>query len=506
MKIQPRVLIFMIILYFILRLTSPYWESWFLAYFSIIISISVFFIGIVIFLENRDPSKTITWLIVLAVFPVIGFFFYILFGRNYRKRKMFRKKAKEVDKFRYIEQYLPLSLENYLEQVPQHQRRFFHLANTIGDSPISFQTETKVLTNGEETFSAIIEALKQAKHHIHLEYYIVRDDQIGNKIKEILVAKAKEGVEVRFIYDSVGCFNKLSKNYLKELKEAGVQVEAFFPVTFPLLNSKINFRNHRKIIIIDGEIGFCGGLNIGDEYLGKDPFFGHWRDTHLKVEKEGVRALQQIFLLDWFYITNEKILDPRYFSPTLPELPAVETGGVQIIASGPDQEWEVIKKLFFSMISTAQKTVYIASPYFIPDEDILSALKIAALSGIDVRLIVPSKPDHKIVFWATRSYFTELLEAGVKIYLYRKGFLHSKVIVVDEELASIGSANMDMRSFHLNFEVNAFLYRNESVRKLVSDFKQDFLDSEEVDLERFRQRKFLHRVYESWCKLFSPLL
>lgn len=506
MKIQPRVLIFMLILYIIFQFTSPYWESWLLAFFSIIISISVFFIGIVIFLENRDPSKTITWLIVLAVFPVIGFFFYILFGRNYRKRKLFRKKAKEVAKFNYIEHYLPKPLDHYFEQVPQHQRRFFQLANTIGDSPISFQTETKVLTNGEETFSAIIEALKQAKHHIHLEYYIVRDDQIGNKIKDILVAKAKEGVEVRFIYDSVGCFNKLSKRYLNELREAGVQVEAFFPVTFPLLSSKINFRNHRKIIVIDGEIGFCGGLNIGDEYLGKDPFFGNWRDTHLQVEKEGVRALQQIFLLDWFYITNEKILDPRYFSPTLSEESDLKNGGVQIIASGPDQEWEVIKKLFFSMITTAQKTVYIASPYFIPDEDILSAIKIAALSGIDVRLIVPSKPDHKIVFWATRSYFTELLEAGVKIYLYRKGFLHSKVIVVDEELASIGSANMDMRSFHLNFEVNAFLYRNESVRKLVLDFKQDLLDSEEVDLERFRQRSILHRVYESWCKLFSPLL
>ncbi|MDQ0339057.1 cardiolipin synthase [Caldalkalibacillus uzonensis] len=283
-------------------------------------------------------------------------------------------------------------------------------------------------------------------------------------------------------------------------------MEPFFPVTFPLLNHRLNFRNHRKIVVVDGEVGFVGGLNIGDEYLGKDPFFGHWRDTHLKVEGEAVRSLQMIFLLDWFYMTGEKLLYPPYLSPHLIDHDRQQEGGVQIIASGPDHEWEVIKKLYFAMITSAKEKVYISSPYFIPDEDILSALKVAALSGVQVKLILPSKPDHKIVFWATRSYFTELLEAGVEIYLYQKGFMHSKVVIVDEELASIGSANMDMRSFHLNFEVNAFLYRNHSVKRLVEDFRQDISDSQQVMLNRYRQRKFHHRLYESVARLFSPLL
>jgi len=345
--------------------------------------------------------------------------------------------------------------------------------------------------------------LKLAEHHIHLEYYIVRDDELGQEIKEILIKKAKGGIEVRFLYDAVGSW-KLSKSFIQELKDAGVEIVAFAPVKLPFLNHKINYRNHRKIIVIDGVIGFVGGLNIGDEYLGRHAYFGNWRDTHLFVRGEAVRTLQLIFLQDWYYQTGETILNPTYLSPVLTSVHA--DGGVQMIASGPDSRWEINKKLFFSMITSAKKSIWIASPYFIPDDDILSALKIAALSGIDVRLLVPSRPDKRIVFHASRSYFPELLEAGVKVYEYNRGFLHSKLIIVDDEIASIGTSNMDMRSFHLNFEVNAFLYRTKSVTTLVSDYVYDLEHSNQLSYQLFKNRSIFHRIIESTSRLMSPLL
>ncbi|MED4970825.1 cardiolipin synthase, partial [Parageobacillus toebii] len=319
----------------------------------------------------------------------------------------------------------------------------------------------------------------------------------------ILIEKAKKGVHVRFLYDAVGSW-KLSKTYIQELRDAGVEMIPFSPVRLPFLSNTINFRNHRKIIVIDGTIGFVGGLNIGDEYLGKDKYFGFWRDTHLWIRGEAVRTLQLIFLQDWYYMTGKTLLTPEYLSPELVHYDG--QGGVQLIAGGPDQKWEVIKHLYFAMITSAQRSIWIASPYFVPDEDILTALKIAALSGLDVRILAPKRPDKKIVFYASRSYFPELLEAGVKIYEYSKGFLHSKIMIVDGELASIGTANMDMRSFHLNFEVNAFLYHTDSTKKLVADFLEDLKEASPIDYETFQQRPLSIRVVESVSRLLSPLL
>lgn len=392
-----------------------------------------------------------------------------------------------------------------IEQMPigEHQRPLLQLAHRIGKSPVSLATESRVLTNGEETFSTIFEELEKATHHIHLEYYIVRHDEVGQKLKTILIEKAKKGVHVRFLYDAVGSW-KLSKTYIQELRDAGVEMIPFSPVRLPFLSNTINFRNHRKIIVIDGTIGFVGGLNIGDEYLGKDKYFGFWRDTHLWIRGEAVRTLQLIFLQDWYYMTGKTLLTPEYLSPELVHYDG--QGGVQLIAGGPDQKWEVIKHLYFAMITSAQRSIWIASPYFVPDEDILTALKIAALSGLDVRILAPKRPDKKIVFYASRSYFPELLEAGVKIYEYSKGFLHSKIMIVDGELASIGTANMDMRSFHLNFEVNAFLYHTDSTKKLVADFLKDLKEASPIDYETFQQRPLSIRVVESVSRLLSPLL
>jgi cardiolipin synthase A/B len=503
LKNTVRLIIFVFFFILIAYISRDYIQGIFFSYTSVLITLSVIFISFVIFLENRHPTQTITWLVVLGSFPLVGFLFYLLFGRNYRKERMFRKKY-FLDKqaFLRVEGETDPKSEEKMARMGVHQRRLFALAQRLGNSPISFGTSTKTLTNGSETFRHIINQMKKATHHIHLEYYIVRNDDIGNEIKNVLIMKAKEGVKIRFLYDAVGSW-KLSKSYIKELRNAGIDMVPFGPVKLPFLNNKFNFRNHRKIIVIDGSIGFVGGLNIGDEYLGRSKQFGFWRDTHMMLKGEAVRTLQLIFLQDWYYMTNNSFLTAEYLSPDLQEN---IHGGVQLIAGGPDNEHSVIKNIFFSMITTAEKSVWIASPYFIPDEDIFSAIKVAALSGIDVRILVPKKPDKRIVFHASRSYFPELLEAGVRIYEYGKGFMHSKIVIVDHEIASIGTSNMDMRSFHLNFEVNAFLYRTRSTQKLVNDYLKDVSNSKEIHLDTFKKRHLGLRILESTSRLLSPLL
>jgi cardiolipin synthase A/B len=503
MKNTVRVAFFIVILGVAWFFLSEYLLGGIFQYLSLIISFSVVFIGFAIFLENRHPQQTLTWIVVLGSFPLVGFIFYLFFGRNYRKEKMFRRKY-FLDKqaFLKVEGDIDPASEEKINQMGTHQKNLFALAQKLGNSPISFATDTKVLTNGEETFAEILRVLKEANHHIHLEYYIVRQGYIGNQIKELLIEKAKQGIKVRFLYDAVGSW-QLSKQYIVDLRNAGVEIVAFSQVRLPFLSSKFNFRNHRKIIVIDGTVGFVGGLNIGDEYLGRDEYFGFWRDTHLLVKGEAVRTLQLIFLQDWYYMTNKSFLTSEYLSPRLEEN---IHGGVQMIAGGPDNEWSVIKNIFFSMVTSAKKSVWISTPYFIPDQDIFSAIKIAALSGIDVKILMPKKPDKRIVFHASRSYFSELLEAGVKIYEYQTGFMHSKIVIVDHELASIGTSNMDMRSFHLNFEVNAFLFRTTSTQKLVDDYVRDLEQSVRIEYDAFMKRNMGLRVLESTARLFSPLL
>lgn len=503
MKNTVRILLFIILLTGIWYVFNEYFQGIIFQYISLIISFSVVFIGFVIFLENRHPSQTLTWLVVLGSFPLVGFIFYLLFGRNYRKEKMFRKKY-FLDKqaFLKVEGEIDPASDRKIKLMGDHQQKLFSLAQKLGNSPISFATKTEVLTNGEETFEQILKALKEANHHIHLEYYIVRHDLIGNQIKDLLIEKAKQGIKVRFLYDAVGSW-QLSKQYVNELRKAGVEMVAFGPVRLPFLNSKFNFRNHRKIVVIDGTVGFVGGLNIGDEYLGRDSYFGFWRDTHLMLSGEAVRTLQLIFLQDWYYMTKQSLLTVEYLSPELQEN---IHGGVQLIAGGPDNELSVIKNIFFSMITSAEKSVWISTPYFIPDEDIFSAIKIAALSGLDVRILVPQRPDKRLVFHASRSYFPELLESGVKVYEYTKGFMHSKLVIVDGELASIGTSNMDMRSFHLNFEVNAFMFHTRSTRKLVCDYVNDIEDAAQIDYETFIKRHIGLKLLESTSRLLSPLL
>jgi cardiolipin synthase A/B len=513
MQFRLKILIFLSIILCILYFASPtikfIWLMNF-AYFekstifrliSIIFSITAIGVSIIIFLENRNPARTLTWIIILAIFPLFGFFFYLLFGQNYKKKMVYKKKAINDQNAHFISG----TTENELNNFTAQNKRIEYLINIAANSntPVSMNTYTKVLTNGSETFLKIIEELKKAKHHIHIESYIVRHDDIGNQIKEILINKAQNGVKVRFLYDAVGSW-KLSRAYVKDLKKAGVEILAFSPVKIPIFNDTINYRNHRKIIVIDSNVGFVGGLNIGDEYLGKDHYFGKWRDTHLFVNGEGVRTLQFIFLQDWYYMTNEFINDLNYFEISTEK--KTSSGAIQLVSGGPDRKHEVIKDLFFAMITSARESIQIASPYFVPDDDILTALKVAANGGVKVKILMPDRPDKKIVFYASRSYFPELLEAGVEIYEYKQGFLHSKILIVDGEVASIGTANMDMRSFRLNFEVTAFLYLEESINHLVNDFNQDLLVSEAINLSDFKKRPIFKRIFESLSRLMAPLL
>ena len=462
----------------------------------------IFFTGMLLLLERRDPSKTLAWLLILIFLPLVGFILYLIFGRHPRKQRITHRKRVQDP------QLYPLDYSSYHSLAPnnpaiQEKARLIALIYNNADFPPTARNKTKVLTDGQEIFPAFLAALEKAEKHIHLETYILRDDQIGTQIADLLCQKAHNGVQVRLIYDGLGS-RHLSKAYLQKLRSAGVQIAVFFPVKLPFLHRKINYRNHRKILIIDGKIGFVGGANIGDEYLGQNLEIGFWRDTHLYIEGDAVHFLQRIFLQDWHFITQEylDLESHKLFPPTTTQTKHL----VQITASGPDSQWEAIMQVYYYTIATAQKSVYITSPYFIPNESILTALKTAALSGVDVKLILPAKPDHKIVYWAAMSYLGQLLASGVKIYFYQKGFIHAKTLTVDSLVSSIGSANMDQRSFSLNFEVNAFIYEKEIAQQLEKDFQEDLRSSQQLTLQDFRQRSLGHHLLESIARLFSPLL
>lgn len=473
---------------------------------SIVFLITVIFIGIVIFLENRNPSKTAAWLLLLILVPIGGFFIYVYFGQNLKKKRLFRKKEtineKSLDQMIETQYEKVLEKEGFYDKEIYAKKRLITLLLQNSKSPFTLNNESEVLTNGRETFRAIFKEIHRARHHVHIEYYILKDDKIGNILRKLLMLKARQGVKIKLIYDGLGSRN-LSNYYIKSLEEAGVEVAPFLPVKVPFLNSKLNYRNHRKIIVVDGKLGFVGGLNVGDEYWVGSPKLGFWRDTHFQIKGEAVYVLQYIFLMDWYFATDKKIKEYKYYFPTHK---AYGKQLIQIATSGPDSTWETIQQAYFTSIATAQEKIYITSPYLVPDESLLMALKTSALSGVDVRIIIPDKPDHITVFWASRSYVQELLEAGIRVYFYKKGFIHAKILLVDGIIASVGTANMDIRSFRLNFEVNALIYSQETVKRLESDFYQDLEDSEQVFLEKYKKRPFWDKARESFARLFSPIL
>jgi cardiolipin synthase A/B len=472
---------------------------------GILYFITVVFIAILIILENRNPVKTISWILVLVLLPFGGIVIYLFFGQEYRKTKMYsRKGLKNLEKLRNITlEQLDNLPENHLRisETLYAKKRLMNLMLTNSNAILTNNNEVQVLRDGAETFPAIFETIEMARHHIHLEYYIVEDDKIGNYLRELLISKAKEGVEVRFIYDDVGSW-ELKSRWLKTMSDVGIKVDCFLRVRYPLLTSKVNYRNHRKILVVDGETAFVGGLNFADRYQDGVAKIGPWRDTHLKVTGGAATALQIIFMADWYFVSKEILKGRDYFKP----FASGEGKLVQITSSGPDSDWESIGQAYFSAIASANEYVYISSPYLMPPSDIVTALKTSALGGIDVRIIVPGASDAITAKWGTHSYIEELLEAGVKIYFYKAGFIHSKVIVVDGVFSSVGTANLDFRSLETNFEVNAMIYDEEIAVLLTQQFLDDQSKSQQILLEEWINRPRMNKIKESFARILSPML
>ncbi len=468
--------------------------------------LTIIFMVILVIQQRGDPMKTIAWLLVVTFIPLLGIALYFYFGKNYRKEKIFsRKELADSEQIKMLTKYQPSDKADKGYWPDDAIAEKAHIMKMLYNSDKVLLTEhnrVKILVNGKVTFEHIIEELEKAQDHIHLEYYIIEDDQIGNEIRRILIRKAREGVEVRVIYDDIGCWS-LSNEYLRSMKEAGIRVFPFMPVRFPFFTNKINYRNHRKIIVIDGKVGFVGGLNIADRYISGSEELGPWRDTHLKIEGEAVYSLQSVFLLDWYFVCKRNIHDQdKYFPP----VEITDRRLMQIVASGPDSDWASIMQTFFSAIATAQSYIYISTPYFLPNESILTALRTAALSGVDVRLLLPVNSDSKLVTWSSFSYIGQLLDAGINVYLYRKGFTHSKLMMVDDVFCSIGTANMDIRSFDQNFEVNALIYDQRMTAAVRNIFMNDIKDLKCIDAAEWEQRPRWVVFRESVARVFSPLL
>ena len=472
--------------------------------FSFVFLITAIPVAVMVILEKRSPFKTIAWILVLILIPIFGLVFYLFFGQEYRKQKLFsRRGVKSLRKIRRLSTKQLREIEHTdLQLNPDvlEKKNLIRLLLNNSDSLLTTGNQLHILNNGDETFNAIFKAIKSAKHHIHLEYYIFENDKIGNQIKKLLIDKSREGVEVRIIVDDVGSWD-LKEWFFEELRENGIEIYPFMEVRFPRLTSRVNFRNHRKILIVDGKIGFTGGVNIADRYIHGKPKIGPWRDTHLQISGDAVATMQVVFAADWYFVINENLTGEKYFRPLTEE----NGTAVQISASGPDSDWENIEQAYLSAILSARKYVYLTSPYLMPPQTLVSALKTAALSGVDVRIIIPEKSDAITPKWCSFSYVEQFLEAGIKIYLYQKGFIHSKTLMIDDVFSTIGTTNLDFRSLETNFEINAFIYERKFTRLMLKHFIHDLRDSHEIKLAEWEKRPWHFKLRESLAHIVSPM-
>ncbi|CAM5206585.1 Cardiolipin synthase OS=Ureibacillus acetophenoni OX=614649 GN=SAMN05877842_111131 PE=3 SV=1 [Ureibacillus acetophenoni] len=475
-------------------------------FLPILFILNLTFAVTVIFLERKNASSAWAWILVLFFLPFLGFVLYLLLGRQLRKKHLFRWDGqKDIGIDKLINYQINAIEEDSLElrnQYVEEYKSLIHMNLKTSNSVLTQDNHVQIFTDGAEKFESLIEDISSAKDHIHIQYYIFKLDQLGQRILTVLKRKMKQGVNVRILYDEMGS-RGLKKRQFKELIDLGGEVEVFFPSVLPLFNPRLNFRNHRKIVIIDGRIGYIGGFNVGDEYLGLNKKFGYWRDTHLKIEGSSVHPLQTRFLLDWNQASNNNIDYSEKYFPAIPQKGDV---AIQIVSSGPDADWPTIKNGYLKLLMSAKRYIYIQTPYFIPDSSFLNAVEVAILSGIDVRIMIPNKPDHMFVYWATYSYVGELLKAGAKVYIYEKGFIHAKMIVIDDEASTVGTANIDVRSFSLNFEVNAFIYNRTISHELAEIFERDIFDCSELTLEQYNNRSNTIKFKESVSRLLTPIL
>lgn len=461
-----------------------------------IYTLSIVGVILVIISENRNPLKSMPWVIVLVLAPVVGLFFYFFFGQNLSKRRnLSRRMRKQLDA------YAAQTAHVEHPEVPAYLRPLEQLLTDSGHAVPLYGSTLSIYADGTAKMEALLEAIAAARHHIHLQYYIIDNDRIGNRLREALIAKAREGVEVRVLYDDVGS-RAVRKGFFDRMIEEGIEVREFLHVQFPRFTSKVNYRNHRKIVVIDGRVGFFGGMNIADRYC-EGSTLGPWRDTHFRVEGSLVNGLQLSFLNDWFATTRQQLaMIERYYGAT----PQQRDNVVQLLSSGPLGKWRTLQQATCMAITRAHRRIWIETPYYLPSETLNNALQTAALAGIDVRLMLPLHSDSRMVDLAVHSYLDDMLQAGVKVLFYAGGFLHSKMMIIDDALAVVGSANLDFRSFEHNFEINGFVYDRDFVARLSHLYTKDQTHCHEVAAAEWFRRSRIRRMAESVLRLFSPLL
>lgn len=468
--------------------------------------INIFFAFTIVFVERKNPNRAVSWILALLLLPFLGFFLYLVFGQNYRKEKLFSLKN-EAD------QRLTDMMTSQIKEIKTkeanltsrwssaYQKMALLLLNN-NRALITTNNHITPYTDGKAKFADLIKEIGSARDHVHMQYFILKDDGLGRDIMKALTERARAGVEVRLLVDGVGS-GGLPRHFYDEFTAAGGKHAIFFPSLFSYFNFRVNFRNHRKIAVIDGETAFIGGFNIGDDYLGLDKRWGYWRDAAVRIKGSGALIAQMRFYLDWNFASKETLeILPRYFHQS----PLPEGSTIQIVSGGPDTKWNPVKESYVKMINTATESVYIQTPYFIPDQSITDALRIAAQSGVDVRLMIPAVPDHMFVYWASHSYVEELLDSGVRAYTYDNGFLHAKTIVIDGAVASVGSANWDIRSFRLNFETNALMYDEHVAGELKQAYLNDLSVCTELTPEWYASRSRYFKARSSFSRLFSAVL
>ena len=479
--------------------------------FDLIIILNVIGAIYTVFRQRRDIAAIWAWLLVLLFLPVVGFVIYAFVGRKLPQNKLFALKNKTRIKLNQVIAKQRKELQDQkVTPADKIAKEAEGLVQFFGETDYAFLTrsnEVQIITDGHDLFNDIFAEIKQAQDSIHVEFYTIYDDQIGNQLRELLEEKASQGVEVKVLWDSWGSMGT-SRKFFKHLIELGGQAYPFLGTHSALMDFRLNFRDHRKIVVIDGKVGYVGGFNVGDQYLGRKPKFGYWRDTHLKVKGTGVYGLQTRFLLDWNATDRDHQVDPEVHigSKYFPDIVGKGKTGLQIVSSGPDTDVEQIKMGYLKMITSAKESVWIQTPYLIPDDSILDALRLAASSGVDVRIMVPNKPDHVFVYRATQYYAWQCAKWGIKVYYYNHGFLHAKTMVVDGKVSSVGSANMDFRSFKLNFEVNSFMYDEEIAKELRRIYLEDIENSSLQTVAMFNRQKRWLKFKQTFSRLLSPIL
>lgn len=470
-------------------------NAWVHNTFLVVYAATIFLILGIVLAENRNPVKSLAWITVLLLLPVVGIILYIFFGRNIRNTRMIsrrnRRRLKRAERYRNPD----LSSLGLREQTQQQIR----LARSLCDAQFFPGNDIRVFTSGQAKMAALEADLRAATQYINLQYYIFTDDNIGRRIANILMEKARQGVKVRVIYDHVGSF-RTGNRFWRRMKKAGVECHPFFKVTLPVFGSRINWRNHRKLVIIDGKVGYVGGMNIADRYITGGKKFKTWRDAHLRVIGPAVRSLQYSFAVDWNFMGMPLIEDE------VPETPETGEMGAQLVTSGPTSSWSNDELIYQRAIASAQKRIFIQTPYFLPTDGLLKALQTAALSRVDVRIILPQHSDSRMLDYASFSYIAECLRSGIKIYLYEDGMMHAKTMIVDDEIAAVGSTNFDFRSFEHNFEVNMFIFSRQFNERMTSIFMSDLRHSRRLLQSQWARRSFFHKAAESVVRLLSPIL